>query len=167
MNSNIQATSADDAERRLRCILLKTAAMWIHRFKFYTTIITAQCGLIWETLGPRNMESIEFRLCASLLCLFVWLSIFSIWLLCKQCNRYNKPTNIYQPSVRPEGRDATTINEWEVTQLWLLIQGYLSLTFQTKIMYQLLISHKWTCADHSPIAMCWKCEAYVMATHGG
>lgn len=90
---------------------------------FYT--ISAQWSLIWETLSPHNMESIEFRLCAPLLCLFVWLSIFSIWLLCQQYNQYNKPSNIYQPSAWPEGRDTTTIHEWEVTQLWPLIQGYL------------------------------------------
>lgn len=126
MNGKMQTITTQDAEGRPSCLLLKTAAAWTHSLN-----TTVQLQLLYNVRlserhsGPHTMESIEFRLCASLRCLFVCLSIFSIWLLCKQYNQYNKPTNIYQPPVRPEGRDTTTIHEWEVTQLWLLIQGYL------------------------------------------
>lgn len=125
------------------------------QLEFYMTTITQQWSLILETLSSCNAESIEFSLCVSLLCLFVWLSIFSIWLLCKPYNQYNTPTNIYQPSAWPEGGDTTTIHEWEVTQLLPLIQGYL-FQLPEMIMYQLLISHKWTCEEHWPILLCGK-----------
>lgn len=82
--------------------------------EFYMTPIIKQCSLIWRTLRPHNMESIQFRLNAPSRHLFVSLSIFSIWLLCKQHNQYNKPTNIYHPSAWPEGRDTTTIHEWKL-----------------------------------------------------
>lgn len=98
MNINMHAQSTADTERWLQVYTIKTAAMWIHRLNSIRIQATVQPYLgDTHRHNPHNMESIEFRLCASLLCLFASLSIFSIWLLCKQCNSTTNPLIFTSP----------------------------------------------------------------------
>lgn len=84
-----------------------------------------ESSFIWMTLCAHNTDATEFRLCVSLLGPFTRLSIVGIWPLCKQCNSTTNPPifTSLQRDLKEGG--ASTIHEWKVTQLLLLIQAYL------------------------------------------
>lgn len=78
----------------------------------------------WHS-NAHNTDAIEFRCCVSLLGPFARLSIIGIWPLCKQCNSTTNPPIFASLQRDPKEGGASTIHEWKVTQLLLLIQAYL------------------------------------------
>lgn len=84
-----------------------------------------ESSFIWVTLSAHITDSVEFSLRASLLGPFARLSIIGIWPLYKQCNSTTNPPIFTSLQRDLKERSASTIHEWKVTQLLLLIQAYL------------------------------------------